>query len=152
MRNPTRNTDESWTLVPPGEYTVGFLAEEKFSFFSRLCWVVTMQIVDSGEFAEVRLPFYLNAIPKGKSPTPGWSVCSAFLVATERRPPKDLWRLRPRTYLADCLFRARVRTIKRDSKHVELPEAGHHSRIDCLLQRIEGCPPYLTQAAKKGRG
>ena len=41
-----------------------------------------MQIVDSGEFVEVRLPFYLNAIPKGKRPTPAWSVCSAFLVAT----------------------------------------------------------------------
>ncbi len=135
--------DENWPFVPPGEYTVAFVKDEKISIWKRSVWVVSMQIIDLGVHIGIVLPYYLNALPKGKRPTPGWYISSAFDKGTGRKPPKDLWRRRPRSFLADCIFRARVRSIKKDSLGVERSEGAYTSRVECLLERITGTPPCL---------
>lgn len=135
-------TDADWPHVPPGDYEVSFVGEFKARLFGRDVWVVRMRVT-AGEHAGVTLPWYLNAIPKGKRPTSGFNLCSAFLIATERRPPLDLWRRRPSSFLKDCAFIARVRTKTRDRHHVELPEAGHSSKIECLVKCTAGHPKYL---------
>jgi hypothetical protein len=135
--------EENWPFVPPGEYTVAFLKDEKITIWKRSVWVVSMQIMDEGEHYEKIIPYYLNALPKEKRPTPGWYISSAFDKGTGRKPPKDLWRRRPRSFLADCIFRARVRSIKKDSLGVERSEGAYTSRVQCLLERIAGTPPCL---------
>ena len=137
--------DASWTFVPPGEYEVAFVSEERARVWNRQVWFVKMRIVTLGEHLGSLLLYPLNALPKGKRPTTGHYICSAFLIATERRPPKNLWRLRPSSFLSECVFSARIRTIEKDSKGVVLPPAGHHSRVDCLLKRLSGLPPHLRK-------
>ena len=142
------NFDTHWPFVPPGDYEVAFESETKRRLYGRDLWVVQMKIIE-GDYAGVVLPWYLNAIPKGKRPTPAFYLCSAFAIATDRRPPKDLWRRRPSCFLKGCSFLARVRSITRDSKHVERPAAAHTSRVDCLLERTAGSSEYLLAGKKK---
>ena len=138
---------DDWpVLVPPGEYELAFVSDEKFynPIFGRWIWNISMKIMDAGEHCGKIIPFYLDAIPMGKRPTSGWYISSAFLIATERRPPKDLCRRRPRSFMDGCVFRAQVKTSMRDSHGVKLPEAGHKSKVKCLVERIAGTPPCLT--------
>lgn len=137
--------DSPWTLLPPGEYTLAFLDETKFfhPIWKRVVWNISMKIMDEGAHFGKLIPYYLNAIPKKERPKPGRYITSAFLIAAEMRPPKDLWRRRPSWFMGGCAFRARVRTSKRDSHGVELPEAGHKSKVECLLERVAGTPPCL---------
>jgi hypothetical protein len=135
--------DSHWPFVPPGEYQLAFVSERKVPMWGRPVWFVQMRIIDGGAHFGTTLPWPLNAIPEGKRPTPGWDISSAFAVATNRRPPKDLCRRRPKSFLGGCVFRARIRTIKKNSRGVELPPGAHHSRVDCLIERISGTPPYL---------
>ena len=137
--------EDSWPLVPPGEYTLAFAGETRFfhPIWKRTVWHISMKIMDEGEHFGKIIPYYLNAIPKGKRPTSGWYITSAFLIATETRPPKDLWRRHPQSFMEGCAFLARVKTAKRDSHGVELPEAGHKSKVECLVKRVAGIPPCL---------
>ena len=135
--------DSHWPLVPPGEYQLAFVSERKVPMWGRPVWFVRMKIVDPGEHFGIVLPWPLNAIPEGKRPTPGMDFTNAFNAATERKPPKDLWRRRPRSFLDGCVFRTRVRSITRTFRGVERPPAGHYSRVECLIERISGTPPYL---------
>jgi hypothetical protein len=137
-----KSDDDYWPFIPPAEYQMVYAREDKQKMFGRTVWIVQMRVIE-GEHTGVALPWYLNAIPKGKRPTPGFHLCSAFAIATERRPPKDLWRRRPSSFLKGCAFLARVRSITRDSHHVERPAAAHVSRVDCLLERTVGCSEYL---------
>ena len=111
------------SLVEPGEYQVAFERDEKARMYNREVWYVTMRIV-SGPHLGLPLLFPLNALPKGKRPTPACGLYSAFAVGTDHRPPRDLWRRRPKAFLATCVFSARVRTVTRDSKRVERPRCG----------------------------
>lgn len=142
---PTTETEDDghWPLIPPGEYHLAFVSNRKVRMWGRLVWFVRMQVVESDEYSGIVLPWPLNAIPDGKRPTPGWDIANAFAVATDRKPPKDLWRRRPRSFLDGCVFLARVCTITRTSRRVELPPAAHKSRVECLIKRIAGSPPYL---------
>jgi hypothetical protein len=137
--------EANWPFVPPGEYSVAFVSETRFfhPVWKRVVWNISMKIIDEGEHFGTVVPYYLNAIPKGGRPRSGRYITSAFLVATEIRPPKDFWRRRPSSFMEGCVFRARVRTSKKDSHGVELPEAGHKSKVECLLKRIAGTPPCL---------
>ena len=143
---PEPDGDDSPVLVPPGEYELAFVSDEKFynPIWRRWIWNISMKIMDAGEHFGKVIPFYLDAIPMGKRPTSGWYISSAFLIATERRPPKDLCRRRPRSFMDGCVFRAQVKTSMRDSHGVKLPEAGHKSKVTCLVERIAGTPPCLT--------
>ena len=130
-------------LVPPGEYQIAFVSESKAKMWGRSVWYVRMRIVDPGEYFGIVLLWPLNAIPEGKRPTPGTDFADAFDKATECRLPKDLWRRRPRSFLSGCVFQARVRSITRTFRGVERSQAGHYSRVECLIERISGEPPYV---------
>jgi hypothetical protein len=144
---PEPDADDWPVLVPPGEYDLAFVSEEKFynPLWRRWVYCILMKIMDTGEHFGKIIPFYLNAIPKDKRPTTGRYIYSAYLVSTERRPPKDLWRRRPSSFMDGCVFRAKVRTSMTDSHGVKLPEAGHKSKVKCLVERIAGTPPCLTE-------
>jgi hypothetical protein len=111
--------------------------------WGRAVWFVQMQIVEPGEHFGIAIPWPLNAISKGKRPTPGMDLANAFDVGTGRKPPKDLWRRRPSSFLRGCVFRGRVRSITKTSRGVERSSASHYSRVECLIERISGPPPYL---------
>jgi hypothetical protein len=135
--------DSHWPFVPAGEYQIAFVSDRKVPMWGRPVWFVRMRIVDPGEHFGIVLTWPLNAIPEAKRPTPGWDIANAFAAATDRKPPKDLWKRRPRSFLDGCVFLARVCTITRTSRRVELPPAAHKSRVECLIKRITGSPPYL---------
>ena len=135
--------DAHWPFVPPGEYIMVFVREKRLKWhWGRSVWVVWMRIT-VGEHIGTLIPLWINALPDRKRPTRGWKISSVFAVATDRKPPKDLWRRRPGSFLRDCVFRGKVRTVKKDQFGVELPDGAHTSVVHCLIERLAGTPPYL---------
>ena len=121
---------------------MAYVSDERFRPFGRTVWNVRMQIVDDGEHFAKRLPFYLNSLARGKR-APSSHFVMAWATATHRKPPKDLWRRRPRWFLAGCYFRAYVCTITKNAKQVEYPPALHRSRVGHLIELVAGVPPCL---------
>jgi hypothetical protein len=134
------------TLVPPGEYIVGFLRnEERFPFYGRMCWRCCWQLLDEGPYSGLTLYSWFN-LPEADAPIrPSHALYQAYVVATGLRPPKDLAEHRPSWFLGDCQFRAMVRTVDRDPNGVKRPEAASYSRVAFLIERVEGVPPCLQK-------
>ncbi len=138
------------SLVPPGEYIVGFLRnEEKYLFYGRTCWRCRWQILGDGEYSGLFLYNWFN-LPEADAPIrPGHAFYQAYVVATGLRPPKDLAEHRPSWFLGDCQFRAKVRTVGKDPNGVKRPDAASYSRVDFLIKRIEGLPPCLQRRGEE---
>ena len=138
------------TLVPPGEYIVGFLGgEEKFPYRGRVCWCCRWQILDEGPYSGLTLYNWFN-IPKPGAPIrPSHALWIAYVVATGLRPPKDLAEHRPSWFLGDCQFRAKVRTVDKDSNGVKRPDAASYSRVAFLIELVEGLPPCLQRRGEE---
>ena len=137
-------SDPQETLVEPGVYQVAFVRDERREIFGRPVWLVTFKIIE-GEHLGRRLLFPLNALLDRHGPGRGHHIVQAFATSTGLRPPRDLWRLRPRKFLSDCVFRAEVRTVSRDSQKNELAQSLHYSRVQRLIERVAGVPPYLSK-------
>ena len=138
------------TLVPPGEYTVGFLRiEEKFPYYGRMCWRCRWQILDEGPYSGRILFSWFNLPEPGAPLRPSHRIWQTYVVATSLRPPKDLAEHRPSWFLSDCLFRAKVRTVDKDPNGVKRPDTANYSRVDYLIERIEGCPPCLQRRGEQ---
>ena len=129
-------------LVEPGEYSLGFAAEKRITLYKRTLWAVTFRILDAREAngAEVRL---FATIPISPRPRPSWKLAALWAAGTRSRPPRDLARRRPSNYLADCTFRARVRTVALDWRGEERPEALQYSVVERLIERTAGVPPCM---------
>ncbi len=142
--------DPAFTLVKPGIYSVGYLREEKRQAYGRAVWAVTFKITEGADFG-APLYFWLNALSDRHRPSAGHRMVQAFNLATQRKPARDFWRLRPSNFLANCQFKAVVRTVTTTStrtssgksERLELPESLHHSVIERLLELVAGSPPYL---------
>ena len=131
------------TLVPPGEYLVGFLRdEEKYRYYGRMCWRCSWQILNEGPYSGLVAYNWFN-IPPSNAIRPSHGLWRAYVVATGLKPPKDLAEHRPRWFLGDSQFQARIRTVDKDSNGVKRPDAASYSRIDFLIKRVEGLPPCL---------
>ncbi len=136
------------TLVSPGRYRVVFDRERLEHLFGRRVWLVQFAIADQGEHLGAPLIYPLTALQEKRAPALGSAYVRAYAIATGRRPPRDLWRRRPRWFLSGCMFLAEVRTITRNSQKQELPAVLHYSRVDHLVERIAGSPPCLLEAAR----
>jgi hypothetical protein len=137
--------------VPEGNYEVSFVEEKRGRVQNRDVWFVRFRVTDDYQAADghpyvgTELRMFLSAIPENHPPRPGWAIVSAYLVATERRPPRHLWRIKPSRFLANCRFDARVRDVSKDSRGVRRPEAGIYSRIYALVNRVAGVPPCMVE-------
>ena len=138
------------TLVPPGEYTVGFIRiEEKCVYFGRESWRCRWQILDEGPYSGLILFNWFN-LPKADAPIRrGHALWQAYAVATDLIPPKNLAEHRPSWFLDDCQFRAKVRTVDKDPNGVKRPDAASYSRVAHLIERIEGRPPCLQNRGEQ---
>jgi hypothetical protein len=94
---------------------------------------------------------WLNVPPKDRRPTPLWDISKAYSVATRLRPPTDLGRRRPRTFLADCHFRVRVVAVTKDAHGVPRAREASYSRVKYLIERVEGTPPCLQDSHDSAR-
>jgi hypothetical protein len=138
------------TLVPPGDYLVGFLRnEDKYQFYGRTCWRCSWQILEEGPYSGPTLYSWFNLPAAGAPLRPSHDYSKAFVVATGLRPPKDLAEHRPSWFLGDCQFQARVRTVDKDSNGVKRPDAASYSRLSFLIERVEGLPPYLQRRGEE---
>ena len=77
------------------------------------------------------------------------ALWKAYVVATGLLPPASIVDHRPRWFLGDCQFRAKVRTVSRDSNGVKRPDSASYSRVDFLIERIEGVPPCLQRRGER---
>ncbi len=127
------------TLVPDGRYEVSFERADSFRFLGkRKVWAILMRIID-GEHTGKPLRFFLNAIPKGRSPG-RFRIARTYTIATDKRPPGHLWRLSPADFLDGAAFEAQVVTSSKDADGVELPPCGHYSKVRNLVRRTCGAP------------
>ena len=129
--------DATATLVAEGRYEVGFAGERRVRFFGRDLWLVGFEVVQPGPRQGLLLAMWLN-IPGGRARMSS-SMARAWVIATGERPPPDLRRRRPSSYLAGCYFEAHVRTVSKDLDGVERPEAASYSRIAHLRRLTAGC-------------
>ncbi len=141
------DADPYETLVPPGEYLVGFLRDEdKYRYYGRWCWRCSWQILDEGPSTDLVVYGWFNIPPSDAPITRSHALWQAYVVATRGlTPPKDLAEHRPRWFLGDCQFRAKVRTVDKDSNRVKRPYEASYSRVDFLIERVEGLPPCLQR-------
>jgi hypothetical protein len=131
------------TLLPPGNYHVGLVGEKRFRWFQRPTWLLAF-VVTSGPHSGISLPMWLR-IPEDERIRAAHRMAAAWVVGTGRRAPRDLARRRPSSFLGDCEFVARVRTVSKDVHGVERPEEASYSRVEFLIRRTAGCPPALQR-------
>jgi hypothetical protein len=129
-------------LLPEGEYEVMLVSEERIFFFNRRLWRCLWRVVE-GDHAGAESTMWLNIPGKSDSVRRGHAVAQAYVVATGRRPPRDLNRRRPSSYLGGCVFRARVRTVRRDMHGIKWPEKASYSKVNHLIETTAGTPPCL---------
>jgi len=125
--------------IPPGEYEVSLVSEKKILWYGRWEWLCKFRVVD-GPHSGAELPIWFNIPPRGDTIRRSHNLAKAYVIATGLRPPKHLHRRRPSWFLEGCSFRAKVRTVRRDTNRVERPEETSYSRVDYLIQRVSGCP------------
>jgi hypothetical protein len=129
-------------LIPQGIEEIAFIAEQKVKWFKREVWVVIFQIV-SGDHSGAILPMWIN-VPRSDWPVRmSHALAQAWVVATGAKPPRDLARRRPSSFLEDCAFQAQIRTVSRDMNRVERPEGASYSRVAYLIRRTAGTPRCL---------
>lgn len=130
------------TLIPAGAYDVGFLKAERQRNFGKSSNLIFMRILDGPEADRVIL-FPVPCIPEGSPPRPNFKYSQLWVACTDRRPPRDLWRRRPKNFMSGCCFRVSVCTVTNDSRGELRPDQLHYSRIEKVLKRIAGTPPCL---------
>ena len=136
--------DAYQTQIPDGEYEVAFRKAEKFRFLGRRwVWAIHMTVMSEGEHFGKPILFFLSALPKGKRPTPGWRIASAYEKATRLRPPKHLARYKPDDFMEGCTFLACVFQGTKDSDGVERPDGARYSKVKFLIRRLSGTPPCI---------
>jgi hypothetical protein len=125
-------------LVPEGDYHVGFLREARRIWFKRRLWVITF-VITEGPHVGKPLPMFLN-VPEGYRVRRSHHLAAAYMCATCRRPPRDLARRAPSSFLEGCEFLAKVMTVRRDVHGVEVAEEASYSRVAYLIRRTAGAP------------
>lgn len=135
------NWDPTEILVPDADYEVIFAAERRGKYFGRDQWLIAFRVIETGDL----LPLWLN-VPTARV-TRSHAMADAYSVATGKRAPQDLARLRPSRFLSEVAFLARTRTIKENLHRVERPEPLHYCRIDYLIRRTAGRPPIQSRSA-----
>jgi hypothetical protein len=139
-----RGGDGYDALIQPGIYSVRFVEEKKVERNKRFTYYLTFEVLD-GEAAGIELRMFLNALPAGRRPGPGWFMGSAYNIATGLRPPSDLYRMKPSEFLSDCIFDAIVVDVKRDANGIERVGTGRYSRIKALKRKTAGSPPCIRK-------
>jgi hypothetical protein len=138
------------TLIPDGEYEVTFVSAEKFPSFNRWVWASRFVVVD-GPYAGSHLYLFMN-VPKIRAGrTPSASISIAYEVATGRKSPPKVARIKPQTFLKDCTFRAAVRVVKKDRTGRTRSECARHSVIDHLVDRVAGTPPCIRVGGRPAK-
>ena len=128
-----------FTRVPDRGYIVGLVSCEKPELYTSFRWKTVWKIVEGPEAGKPLL-FYIPALPPGSPPKPGYKMFGVYCVATTRRPPKDLWRRNPKSFLSGAFFEVRVGQVKRDFQGAEIPEPARYSVIRALVRRVDGVP------------
>ena len=122
--------------LPNGEnYVVGFLRGEKGMFCGKLRIFLWFQVIEPGEHAGRQL-YLCCPIPENGKFGIGSKFVEAWRVATGRWPTRRD-RLTPKVFRG-CYFRAALRTVTRNQYGDERPESQHYSKIDRLIERVNG--------------
>ena len=147
----TVGVEDGWpALVKPGLYRVAFLRCKRNDAWRNRKWRIDWRIVEEGEAFGVELPMFCTRVASADRLHPSRKIVHLFAVATDRRPPKNLWQYNPRQFLEGCTFTAKVTTTTRDGAHgVERPEALHTSVVATLERRENGTPPILAGRGKQ---
>jgi hypothetical protein len=145
----TEASDDAWAaLIQPGTYQVGFeCAERQRNLWSksRGKWLIRWRVVEQGEAFGVSLPMFANAVIKSDRLHAARKMVELFAIATDRRPPRDLYRIPPDRFLADCTFACRVVTVGSNARQIERPSVLHYSKVQDLIRRESGTPPLLRR-------
>ncbi len=136
------------TLVPEGEYTVALVSEDRCVLFGRPTWETVWVILDEGLHHQKLLYCWWRIPKKDERIRPSLALAEAYAIATERRPPRDLARRKPSSFLSDSQFAARVRPVTKNRHGVERPAAANYSRVACLVKRVAGTPPCLQRQSR----
>ncbi len=141
--------DEGWApLIEPGVYLVALEGTERQrNPWSKSCgkWLIRWRVVEQGKAFGVSLPMFANSVIKSDRLHAARKMVELFAIATDRRPPRDLYRIPPERFLADCTFAARVVTVGTNGRQIERPLVLHYSKVQDLIRRESGTPPILRK-------
>ncbi len=144
-----QGADDWAPLIQPGVYQVGFEGAEKTRNLwskSRAKWLIRWRVIEQGAAFGVSLPMFANAVIKSDRLHAARKLVELFAIATDRRPPRDLYRIPPERFLADCIFTGRVVTVGTNAQQIERPAVLHYSTVRALIRRESGTPPLLRRA------
>lgn len=149
VHNPPKvidlRTSDYGPLIPEGTYEVAFSHHETALMFGKspklTLW---FRVVTLGPHFETLIPrYYTVKRPQGKvgrnggfAPTGPTSVLVIEYVHCHERRPNRLDRI-PMSAWADGIYRARVRTVTRNSHQKRLPKQIQYSVIDEPIRRAE---------------
>ncbi len=141
--------DDGWAaLIEPGIYEVALESTERQRNLwskSRGKWLIRWRVVEQGSAFGVSLPMFMNAVIKSDRLHAARKMVELFAIATDRRPPRDLYRIPPERFLADCTFAGRVVTVAANARQIERPPVLHYSKVQDLIRRESGTPPILRR-------
>ena len=138
------NSDYS-PLIPEGSYDFAFDHYETALMFGKVPKLhLCFRVVTLGPHFETRIPrYYTVKRLQGKvgrnggfTPTGPTSVLVIEYVNCHRKRPNRLDRI-PMSPWADGIYRARVRTVTRNSQQKRLPKQTQYSVIDELIRQAE---------------
>jgi hypothetical protein len=130
--------DAAYPRIAPGEYEAVLARVHEAEQWGRWTWISWMRIVSPGEAYGVEVPFYLPRKPAEARPRRAWAITAAWIAATGRRPPKNLARLHPRSFLGERVLVVRVADVERDYTGAAVPEAARYSRVRAVLGAATG--------------
>ena len=133
------------TLVEEGLYIVGYRRWRKVKQFGSERYIVEFQIVD-GEHAGKIIARFIPKPQKCNRPAKRSNMYTDFTTIIGKRPPRaGLHRITPNQIFEGVQIEARVVTVERNHRGVELACATRYSRIGYFTKLVAGTPPWLRR-------
>jgi hypothetical protein len=142
---PDEAADALATLLPEGaEVQVAFFDEDRRTLFRRAMWIIRFKICEGPHEGKL-ISWWLRALDRKRRVARGSGIATSFSAATGLRPPRDLDRYRPSSWLAEAVFLAKTRQVRKDVLGVARAEEASYSVVVGILERIVGMPPALRE-------
>ena len=145
--DPTIFLPDTRPRVPDGVYHFKLVSYETSYMFDSPRLILTLTIIDHGEYHGIALPRYYNVLRlKGKPrkygmfvPTKGGDfLIDYYSLVPGRQQRADRLSMSP---LLNKIILAETATVTRNNRKKELPEPLWHSKVKKLIELREEIPP-----------
>ncbi len=142
------SADPYGTLVPDGQYRVGYVTWEEGNAYGRSLWFGHFKITEPGEYNGLPILRVWNK-PKRPYLPRSHNLALDYMALTGCYPRSAVT---PDELAKGCELLAETATVKheiRGKRRIERPEGCWYSKIDRLIRITAGSPPCMRSRGKR---